>query len=121
MAVSGPTLTMNIPTKRLPVTAGRQQRVHHRWERNAPYYKVGNLYALSRENPYTERHPAAHVIRKIFFYAAASTKLFGNIAKGRGIERRDLMERVEEKYGVRRIEDLNVRQASSLIESLKAS
>ena len=51
----------------------------------------------------------------------AQIKAVFGIAKGRGIERRDLMERVEERFGVRRIEDLNVRQASSLIESLKAS
>ena len=51
----------------------------------------------------------------------AQIKAVFGIAKGQGIERRDLLERVEEQFGVRRIEDLNVRQASQLIGQLKAA
>lgn len=51
----------------------------------------------------------------------AQIKAVFGIAKGRGIERQDLLERVDERFGVRRIEELSIRQASSLIEALKAS
>ncbi|MCL2001531.1 MAG: hypothetical protein FWG74_08865 [Planctomycetes bacterium] len=51
----------------------------------------------------------------------AQVKAVFGIAKGRGIERRDLLERVEDQFGVRRVEDLDVRQASRLIEELKAA
>jgi hypothetical protein len=51
----------------------------------------------------------------------AQVKAVFGIAKGRGIERRDLLERIEEQFNVRRVEELNVRQASELIESLKAA
>ena len=51
----------------------------------------------------------------------AQVKAVFGIAKGQGLERRDLMERVEEQYGVRRIEELSIRQASELIENLKTA
>ena len=44
-----------------------------------------------------------------------------NIAKHQGIEERDILERVEDQFGVRRVEELNVKQASELIDSLKAA
>jgi len=43
------------------------------------------------------------------------------IAKDQGIDRRDIVERIEDQFGVRRVEDLDVRQASQLIEQLKAA
>lgn len=51
----------------------------------------------------------------------AQIKAVFGIAKGRGVERSALMRRIHEQFGVRRVEDLNVREASSLIESLKAA
>lgn len=51
----------------------------------------------------------------------AQIKAVFGIAKGQGVERRDLMRRINDQFGVRRVEDLNVREASTLIEALKAS
>ena len=51
----------------------------------------------------------------------AQIKAIFGIAKGQGIDRRDILERIEDQFGVRRVEDLDVRQASRLIEDLKAA
>jgi len=51
----------------------------------------------------------------------AQVKAIFGIARSQGIDRRDLMERIEDLYRARRVEDLTVREASEFIESLKAA